>query len=136
MICDMNDKENSTIRCHRKIQAGKLAGQKYKYSPLECFTSLGDGEGYCRGNPEGGSCSNNGEADCDVDLYCDPTRKVCLRAVQVGDHCNKDLKCASYLLCGWENGAISDYKCCNYGLYPSGYLWAPATRTTFASQNT
>eukprot|EP00826_Nyctotherus_ovalis_P050888 TRINITY_DN629_c0_g1_i5.p1 TRINITY_DN629_c0_g1~~TRINITY_DN629_c0_g1_i5.p1 ORF type:complete len:289 (-),score=63.93 TRINITY_DN629_c0_g1_i5:132-998(-) len=135
MICDMNDKENSTIRCHRKIQAGKLAGQKYKYSPLECFTSLGDGEGYCRGNPEGGSCSNNGEADCDVDLYCDPTRKVCLGAVQVGDYCNEHLKCASYLLCAWENGTISDYKCRNYGLYPNGHSLGPGDEDDICQSN-
>jgi hypothetical protein len=118
--CDMNDKVNSTIYCHDKLKFKKLAGQKYEYTPKECFTEKFDSEGYCRGNKDGASCSNNGEADCDVDLYCSPERKVCLTAGRVGDHCGISVKCASHLICAYEYGGNSI--CREYGYYPNGHI--------------
>jgi co-chaperonin GroES (HSP10) len=50
MTCDMNDKVNNTVYCHDKINYKKLAGQKFVYTPKECFTERADIEGYCRGN--------------------------------------------------------------------------------------
>lgn len=116
--CDMNDKENHTIYCHTKLNYHKLPGQKFVYTPKECFNGNANNLGYCRGLERGASCSNNGDADCDVDLYCDPIRKSCQPAARSGEHCDDTTKCASYLLCAWEDG--THFLCRNYGLYPNG----------------
>lgn len=118
----MNDLENTTIRCHNRFMRKRLAGEKYHDSPKECFSEHYDTEGYCRGAVYGQSCSNNGDADCDVDLYCSE-RKVCEHAKLEGEHCNAVDKCASYLLCSWEDGY--DYKCRPYGYHSNGDTLGP-----------
>jgi len=133
MTCDMNDKVNSTIFCHRKMESKKLAGQKYVYSPKECFTSKADPEGYCRGNLEGEPCSNNGDAECDVDLYCRSETKRCTKAAVNGEFCNRDTKCASYLLCIWEYEA--NRVCREYGIYPNGKLLGPYDEDNICQSN-
>ena len=115
----MNDKVNTTIYCHRKLEFKKLAGQKYVYTPKECFTAKADAEGYCRGNKEGESCSNHGDADCDVDLYCGAERKTCTKAVANGEFCGPTARCASHLLCVEENGPTV---CRGHGIYPNGKI--------------
>lgn len=114
----MNDKENNTIYCHDKLKYFKLPGQKYIYTPKECFNGKADESGYCRGFEEKHSCSNNGDADCDVDLYCDPIAKSCQRVALEDEFCSMETKCASYLLCAWESGDAS--KCRGYGIYANG----------------
>ncbi len=118
----MNDLENSTIHCHNRFARRRLAGEMYRDSPKECFTGKADEEGYCRGAGYGESCSNNGDADCDVDMYCSD-RKVCEHARLEGESCNDLVKCASYLTCAWENGV--DYKCRPYGFHPDGESLGP-----------
>lgn len=129
----MNDQVNTTIYCHRPFQYKKLAGQKYLYSPRECFNDLADYEGYCRGKTVGSSCSNNGHADCDVDSYCEATRKICVPAGRVGDSCTSDMRCASHLLCAFENGV--EYKCRNYGTYPNGKILGPGDEDSICQSN-
>lgn len=120
--CDMNDAENKTIHCHKRIARKRLAGEKYHESPKECFTEKADEKGYCRGAEYGQSCSNNGDADCDVDLYCSE-RKVCEHAKLEGENCHPDWKCASYLMCTYEDGVIM--KCRPYGTYSDGTTTGP-----------
>lgn len=121
-FCDMNDLENSTIHCHTRFQRKRLAGEKIFESPNECFTKQANPAGYCTGAKWGESCSNNGDADCDVDLYCSD-KKVCEHAHVEGDYCNDKIKCTSYLLCAWEDGV--DYKCRPYGYRANGETLGP-----------
>eukprot|EP00826_Nyctotherus_ovalis_P004547 TRINITY_DN10995_c0_g1_i3.p1 TRINITY_DN10995_c0_g1~~TRINITY_DN10995_c0_g1_i3.p1 ORF type:complete len:275 (+),score=33.84 TRINITY_DN10995_c0_g1_i3:166-990(+) len=120
MTCDMNDMQNHTIYCHKKIEHKKLPGQKFANSPAECFSGKGDSEGFCRGNPAGSSCAKDGVAECDVDLYCHPAVNICLEASNTGEYCNDYTKCKSNLLCSWEDG--TRYRCRSYGVYPNGKL--------------
>lgn len=133
MFCDMNDHENTTIHCHERFKFRRLPGQKHVYTPKECFNDLADEEGYCRGKPVGSSCSNNGHADCDVDLYCEEPRKVCVPVGKVGDACTAERKCASYLLCAWEDGL--DFRCRNYGTYPNGKTLGPGDEDDICQSN-
>jgi hypothetical protein len=118
----MNDMENSTIRCHNRFMRRRLAGEKVHESPKECFTGKDDEKGYCVGAKYGESCSNNGDADCDVGMFCSD-RKVCEHAGQDGDYCNRIAKCDSYLTCGWEDGVA--HKCRPYGFYENGIQLGP-----------
>jgi len=118
----MNDLENATIKCHNRFVRKRLSGEKFRESPKECFTGKADEKGYCSGAKFGESCSNNGDADCDVDLYCSE-RKVCEHAGQEGEYCNRVAKCESYLTCAWEDGII--HKCRPYGFYENGKEMGP-----------
>ncbi len=118
----MNDLENTTIKCHNRFPSKKLAGQMFDQSPTECFTGIADDDHYCRGHKHGETCSNNGDADCDVDLYCSE-RKVCENAKLEGEHCNTIDKCASYLLCAWDENY--DYTCRPYGYKANGETMGP-----------
>lgn len=111
-FCDMNDKENTTIKCSKAMPRAKLAGEKWVDTPDECFTKKHDDEGYCRGMEYGQSCSNNGDADCDVDLFCS-SRKVCEHAGDVGHSCYYNEKCQSHLTCSWNDGV--NFVCQQYG---------------------
>jgi len=115
-FCDLNDNENTTVHCHNRFPHKRLAGEKFRESSKECFTGQADEKGYCRGFGYGQSCSNNGDADCDVDMYCSE-HKVCEHAKLEGEYCNSQLKCASYLICAWEDGV--DSRCRPYGHYDS-----------------
>lgn len=117
MFCDMNDLDNKTIKCHKGFPRRRLAGEKVVESPKECFSGVDDEKGYCVGAKVGESCSNNGDADCDVDLFCGEKR-VCEHAKLEGEWCNRKNKCASYLLCAWEDGVES--KCRPYGFHVAG----------------
>jgi len=132
MTCDMNDRVNATIYCHKKLEYKKLAGQKYVYSPRECFISKADPEGYCRGNLEGESCSNHGDADCDVDLYCGDETKTCKKAAVNGEFCGKYTKCASHLLCVEEDGSNV---CRWHGIYPNGKSLGPYDESKVCQSN-
>jgi len=129
----MNDKVNDTIKCHKKLEFKKLAGQKFLYTPKECFTSKADDEGYCRGNKEGEGCGNHGDADCDVDLYCSDERRTCTRAGLNGEHCSIKAKCASYLLCAWEDGQT--HICRGHGIYPNGQILGPYDEDDICQSN-
>ncbi len=118
----MNDLENSTIHCHNRFVRKRLAGERYFESPKECFTGKADEEGYCRGATYGETCSNNGDADCDVDMYCSD-KKVCEHARLEGEPCDTREKCASYLICAWEDGI--NYKCRPYGYHQDGQALGP-----------
>jgi len=100
----------------------RLAGEKYRESVKECFSGQADEEGYCTGVEYGHSCSNNGDADCGVDLYCSD-KGVCEHARIEGEHCSEKIKCASYLTCAWEDGV--NYKCRPYGFHQDGKLLGP-----------
>ena len=128
----MNDLENTTIRCHQRFHYKKLPGQKYFTSPSECFNSMADTEGYCRGKTFGQSCANNGDADCDVDLHCDE-RKSCVHVGINGDHCDDHHKCASNLLCAWEDGV--NFVCRHYGIYPNGKSLGPGDEDDICQSN-
>eukprot|EP00829_Urostomides_striatus_P001967 TRINITY_DN1212_c0_g1_i3.p1 TRINITY_DN1212_c0_g1~~TRINITY_DN1212_c0_g1_i3.p1 ORF type:complete len:755 (+),score=195.01 TRINITY_DN1212_c0_g1_i3:48-2267(+) len=117
MYCDMNDLESKTIHCRKKLNIRKLAGEKFEDSPTECFTAKADENGYCVGRKYGETCATNGDADCDVDLYCGE-RKYCERAKLEGEFCNRREKCASYLLCAFEDGV--DSKCRPYAYHKNG----------------
>ncbi len=121
-FCDMNDLENKTIRCHNRFPQKRLAGEMYDMSPTECFSNRADGEKFCRGAVYGESCANNGDADCDVDLYCSE-RRVCEHAKLEGENCSSHVKCASYLMCAWDWN--SDYKCRPYGYHTNGESLGP-----------
>ena len=118
----MNDLENKTIHCHRRFTRKRLAGEKYRDSPKECISEKHDEQGYCRGSKYGETCSDHGDADCDVDLYCSD-RKVCEPVKQDGEYCNTKEKCASYLVCAWEDGI--EHKCRPYGYHPDGASLGP-----------
>ena len=113
----MNDVQNTTIFCHNRFVRKRLAGEKFRESPKECFTNKADDDKYCRGAGYGETCSNNGDADCDVDLYCSD-RKVCEHAAQEAEHCAYNIPCASHLLCAWEDGIA--FKCRPYGFHTDG----------------
>ena len=118
----MNDDQNATIHCHDRFIRKRLAGEKFRDSPKECFTGNADSDGYCRGAAYGQTCSNNGDADCDVDMYCSD-RKVCEHARIEGESCDTKTRCASYLLCAWEDGI--SYKCRPYGFHQDGANLGP-----------
>lgn len=128
----MNDLENMTIYCHDKFEYTKLPGQKFEFSPKECLNFRHDEEGYCRGRPYGSSCRDNGDLDCDVDLFCDSDHR-CAHAKAVGEFCENDEKCASYLLCVWEED--NHYRCRNYGLYPNGKDLGPSDEDDICQSN-
>lgn len=113
----MTDLESKTIHCRRKFSIKKLAGEKITDTPKECFTGKADSEGYCSGSKIGESCSNNGDADCDVDLYCGE-KKLCENAKLEGEFCSRKHKCASYLICAWGDGV--EWKCRPYGCHVVG----------------
>ncbi len=114
--------ENTTIHCHNRFPHRRLAGEKYRESPKECFTGIADEKGYCRGAKYGESCSNNGVADCDVDMFCSE-KKVCEHARLEGEYCNLREKCASYLICAWEDGV--DHRCRPYGFHTNDQQLGP-----------
>jgi len=118
----MNDVDNKTVRCHTRFIRKRLAGEKFRDSPKDCFTQTADEKHYCRGAVYGHSCSNNGDADCDVDMYCSE-RKVCEHAKLEGEYCNSHERCASYLICAWEDGV--DSRCRPYGFYPNDKQLGP-----------
>lgn len=114
----MNDLENKTIKCHKGYPRKRLAGEKVVESPKECFSGNEDEHGYCKGAAVGESCSNNGDADCDVDLFCGQDHRTCEHAKLEGEWCTRKHKCASYLICAWEDGMES--KCRPYGFHVTG----------------
>jgi len=126
----MNDLQNKTINCRPRFIRKRLAGEKIRESPKECFNNIVDEKNFCRGAKHGESCTNNGDADCDVDLYCSE-RRVCEYAKLEGDYCNRKDKCASYLLCAWEDGL--DSRCRAYGYHPFGTQLGPGEEDDICS---
>jgi hypothetical protein len=114
----MNDLENATIHCHKEYPRKRLPGEKYVETPRECFSGEENEKGYCKGVAVGLSCSNNGDADCDVDLFCSSASKTCEKAKVEGDYCNRKTRCASFLICAWEDGV--EAKCRPYGYLMTG----------------
>lgn len=119
--CELNSSVNGTVTCRYKPSVKKIAGEKYLFTPLECLNRMNDHRGYCRGKLKGGSCSNYGDAECDVDLYCSSETKTCQAAAQDGEDCS-EAKCASNLLCVRDSKSPFERRCRGYGVFVNGHV--------------
>lgn len=133
LTCDLSDTSNQIYRCHSKLAIKKLAGDKFRDSPRECFTGKVNDEGYCIGAAFGESCANNGDADCDVGLFCNE-KYICEHALKEGDNCSRLRKCESYLTCQVDINGV-EQKCKKYGSMINGEEVAPSNDPDICRSN-
>eukprot|EP00826_Nyctotherus_ovalis_P004568 TRINITY_DN1099_c0_g1_i9.p1 TRINITY_DN1099_c0_g1~~TRINITY_DN1099_c0_g1_i9.p1 ORF type:complete len:269 (+),score=37.15 TRINITY_DN1099_c0_g1_i9:481-1287(+) len=134
MTCNLNNSVNATTYCKYKPMVKRLAGEKYVYTSMECLNRIADDKQYCRGKLEGASCSNYGDAECDVDLYCDSEAKICRPVAREDEDCN-EAKCASNLVCARSNLRPFERYCKSYGIFFNGHILASDTPSGVCRSN-
>jgi len=96
-VCDIHSMESKAKCRNYYLHPIRFPGE-FCRNDTECYSTQCDNNtNKCIGRRFEEACVN--DVDCAEGLYCENTKKICVKTIKENQECNSDLKCAPYLVC-------------------------------------